>query len=86
MIVCNPANVAELDRCFAVAADDPRPVYFRIAREPGDAVSAPIFSIDRAAYVARPGKDVTLVTSGSVSSSVWPRQSFSPATIFRRKS
>lgn len=65
MIVCNPANVAELDRCFAAVADDPRPVYFRIARESGNARPAPIFALDASAYVAHPGDDVTLVTSGS---------------------
>lgn len=65
MIVCNPANVAELDRLFAAVATERRPVYFRIARETGNAEAAPILPLDSFAYVARQGRDVALVTSGS---------------------
>lgn len=64
LIVLNPGNVAELDRCFAATLDDPRPVYFRIARESGSAFGMPIVSLEDAAYVVRDGRDVALVASG----------------------
>lgn len=64
MIVLNPGNVAELDRCFAATLHDPRPVYFRIARESGSAFGMPIVSIDDAAHMVRAGRDVTLIGSG----------------------
>lgn len=65
MIVCNPANIAELDRVFAAVQSEARPVYFRIARETGNADAAPILPFGSFAYVARAGVDMTFVTSGS---------------------
>jgi transketolase len=64
LVVANPGNAAELDRCYAALLDDPRPAYFRIARESGAAYGAPIFSPQTAAFAARRGADVTLATSG----------------------
>jgi transketolase len=64
MMVFNPANVAELDRVFALSNDDPRPAYFRIPRESGSNDAAPDFSLQDAVYQLRSGNDVTLVSSG----------------------
>lgn len=64
LVVVDPANVAELDRCYAALLDDPRPVYFRIARESGALYPVPIFAPERGAFEIRPGRDATLVASG----------------------
>lgn len=64
LVIVNPGNVAELDRCYAALRDDERPVYFRIARESGSQYAVPLFSPERGAYEAREGADVTLVSSG----------------------
>ncbi|MCX7900327.1 MAG: hypothetical protein N2444_09645 [Methylocystis sp.] len=64
MIIGNPANVSELDRFYALSETEDAPVYFRIAREGGVAFSAPIFTLETAAYTLRKGADVTLVASG----------------------
>ncbi|OAI30406.1 hypothetical protein A1351_09345 [Methylosinus sp. R-45379] len=64
LVVANPGNAAELDRCYAALLDDPRPAYFRIARESGASYGAPIFSPQTAAFAARRGADVTLAASG----------------------
>ncbi|MDB5651531.1 MAG: hypothetical protein JWL62_3051 [Hyphomicrobiales bacterium] len=64
MMVFNPANVAELDRIFALSKDDRRPAYFRIPRESGSMQDAPEFGLHDAVYRLREGADVTLVSSG----------------------
>lgn len=64
VVVANPGNVAELDRCYAALREDARPVYFRIARESGSPYAVPMFAPERAAYEARAGADVILVASG----------------------
>jgi transketolase len=64
LIVLNPANIAELDRVYALAQNETKSAYFRIARESGVSFSAPIFSLDNAAYKLREGGDVTLIASG----------------------
>lgn len=64
LIVLNPANVSELDRVYALAREEERASYFRIARESGVDFSAPLFTLDAAAYLVREGSDATLIGSG----------------------
>lgn len=64
MIVGNPGNVAELDRFYALAQAADAPAYYRISRESGADFSAPVFSLETAAYGVRAGDDATLVACG----------------------
>jgi transketolase len=64
MIIGNPGNADELDRFYELAMQDPRPAYFRIARDSGRSYPVAAFTLDDAAFTVRPGLDVTLVASG----------------------
>lgn len=68
MVVIAPADSLEAERAtLAIAADKERPAYLRLARE-----ATPILTTDKTpfeigkAYVYREGKDITLITTGTM--------------------
>lgn len=64
LVVFNSANISELDRVYALARDEDRACYFRMARESGVGFPTPIFTLESAAYTVRAGDDATLIASG----------------------
>ena len=67
MVVIAPCDAVEAEKAAQAMADDPRPNYVRLTREPLATVTTDKtpFKLDRA-YVYSPGKDLTLVSTGSM--------------------
>lgn len=66
MTVLCPAGRAELDALFALYADVDAPIYFRIGRERGTARVPPALSREAPAWIAREGRDATILCAGAV--------------------
>lgn len=67
MVVIAPCDAVEAEKVALVMAEDTRPNYVRLTREPLATITTDRtpFKLERA-YVYSPGKDITLVTTGSM--------------------
>ncbi len=67
MCVFAPADAIEAEKVALAMAEDPRPNYVRLTREPLATITTEKtpFKIDRA-YIYSPGKDLTLVSTGAM--------------------
>lgn len=67
MVVIAPCDSVEAEKATLAMAADPRPNYIRLARE-----GTPVFTTEKTpfeigkAYVFRPGKDVTIIATGTM--------------------
>ncbi len=67
MVVLAPADAIEAHKVALAMAEDPRPNYVRLTREPLATITTEKtpFKLDRA-YIYSPGKDLTMVATGSM--------------------
>ena len=67
MVVIAPADALEAEKVALAMAEDPRPNYVRLTREPLATITTTKtpFKLERA-YVYSPGKDLTLVSTGAM--------------------
>lgn len=67
MVVVIPADSIEAEKAVLAIAEDVRPAYLRLARDPSPRITSPRtpFSLNRA-YVLSPGKDISLLSTGTM--------------------